>query len=119
MAEWTRMQGSRLPPREKIVTSRKPTAIAKTIWHRLLTSSIPLPLNRLMICPMPNVTLEMITADLILFLAMAVNSRPRKITSSKNPTQSIQTTRQTVSAGEQVSAAPFQRFPDARITSGT
>jgi len=31
-----------------------------------------------------------------LFLAMAVNSRPRKITSSKNPTQSIQTTRQTV-----------------------
>ena len=43
----------------------------------------------------------------------------RKITSSKNPTQSIQTTRQTVSAGEQVSAAPFQRFPDARITSGT
>ena len=73
--------------------------MANTIWHRLLTRSIPLPLNRLMICPMPKVTLEMMTADFTLSLAMATNSRPRKITSSRNPTQSIHTIRQTVSAG--------------------
>ena len=42
--------------------------MAKTIWHRLLTKSIPLPLKRLMICPMPKVTLEMMIGrpDIIL-----------------------------------------------------
>ena len=59
----------------------------------------PLPLNRLMICPIPKVTLEIITADLILSFAMDSNRSPRKITSSKNPTQSIHMIRQTVSTG--------------------
>ena len=42
---------------------------------------------------------EMTAADLTLFFAMAVNRKPRKITSSRNPTQSIHTTRQAVSTG--------------------
>lgn len=67
--------------------------------QRLPTRSIPLPLNRLIICPMPKVTLEIMTADLILPLAIALNRSPRKITSSGNPTQSIHRMRQTVSAG--------------------
>lgn len=63
----------------------------------LLTKSMPLPLKRLMICPMPKVTLEMMIADLVLSFAMDVNRNPLKITSSKNPTQSIHTIRQDVS----------------------
>ena len=50
-------------------------------------------------CPTPKVTLEMMIADLTFFLAMDINRRPQKITSSKNPTQSMHTMRQTVSAG--------------------
>ena len=52
------------------------------------------------ICPLPKVTLKMITADLILSLAMVLNRRPRKITSSRKPTQSMHAMRQAVSAGE-------------------
>ena len=52
------------------------------------------------ICPLPKVTLEMMTADLIWSLAMALNRRPRKITSSRKPTQSMHAMRQAVSAGE-------------------
>lgn len=68
--------------------------------HRLFTRSMPLPLTRLIICPMPKVTLEMTTADLMLSFAIATNRSPREIISSKKPTQSMHTIRQAVSAGE-------------------
>ena len=104
---------------KNIVTSKKPTAIAKQIWHKLLTKSIPLPLNKFTKCPTPKVTLEIIIADFRLSFAIALNRNPLKITSSINPTQSIQAIRQTVPDRESLTAMPFQRFPVAKIKSGT
>lgn len=59
-----------------MVTSIKPTATANTIWHRLLTKPMPLPLKRLIMCPMPKVTLEIIIADFTLSFAIEANRSP-------------------------------------------
>lgn len=63
------MQGRILLVFIKTITNKKPIAVAQTIWHNVDTSSAPD--SKLIICPMPNVTLETITADLILSFAIA------------------------------------------------
>ena len=93
---WEITQGHRDPPRQKMMTYRNPMSTAKKICTRFSITPIPLPLMRLMICPRPKVTLETTTAHLMLSRDMALNKNPRKISSSRKPTQSILTIKHTV-----------------------
>ena len=85
----TAMHPIRLPLFRYIITNINPAAVAYTTWSRFGNSSAPEPFTRLIICPIPKVTLDTITAALKLSLRIAPKRRPRNISSSKNPTHSM------------------------------
>lgn len=72
-----------------IITNIKPAAEAYITWSRFGSSSAPEPFIKFMICPMPNVTLETMTAVFMLSLHIALNKNPLKMISSRKPTQNI------------------------------
>ena len=62
---------------------------ANMIWITDEAGSLPLPLKRLTICPMPKVNEDTMIAVFRLSFSIARNRSPRKMTSSKKPTQHI------------------------------
>ena len=80
--------------------------------------SLPLPLNRLTIWPRPKVSEDTRMAVLRLFFSIALKSKPRKMTSSRKPTQHILMMYSHASGSSYCSFTPFQKAVDAMRISG-
>ena len=79
--------------------------------------SIPLPLNKFTIWPRPKVSEDTIMAVFRLSFSIALNSSPRKITSSRNPTQHMLMKYSSAPGYPYCNFIPLQKAVDATVAS--
>ena len=73
---------------------------------------------RFTICPIPKVTEEIMIARVRFSFSIALNRKPRKISSSRNPTHSMLITKRTLSVAEKRRAGLKTSLYRHTITSG-